>query len=309
MHPGLLGKEHCMGKQPLHQQGGRTYFIIFWFLLPFTILYSVFTIWPVMQGLVVSLHRWGLMGKQGWVGLENYQKFLSDRFFWQSMRNTTLFVIMTVPLLVISAFFLAVLANRPTRFKRFLRASYYLPSILSVSVVSFITIYMASPYMGFLNQLLHSLHILPIGVEPMWLSNTVLVRTTLVVTTVWWTLGFSMLLFLSALQDIPEQLYEAAELDGASSLRMLVSITIPILRPTFALVTFLQIIASFKVFGQIYLISGGGPGTVTRPIIQYIYTTAFTKNNLGYASAMSYALFIILIGFSLLQMRIQNKKD
>jgi multiple sugar transport system permease protein len=144
--------------------------------------------------------------------------------------------------------------------------------------------------------------------EPMWLSKTALVRLTLVVTTVWWTLGFSMLLFLSALQDIPEQLYEAAKIDGAPSWRALISITIPILGPTFALVTFLQIIASFKVFGQIYLISRGGPGTVTRPIIQYIYTTAFTKNNLGYASAMSYALFLILIGFSLIQLRIQNRK-
>lgn len=298
-----------MAKKTLYHNGGRMWFIVIWFILPFTLLYSVFTIWPVIQGAIVSLHRWGLMGKQGWVGLENYQKFLGDRFFWQAMQNTALFVVMTVPLLVVSAFFLAMLANRPSRVKRFLRASYYLPSILSVSVISFITIYMASPYMGFLNQLLHSLYIIPAGIEPMWLSKTSLVRITLVVTTVWWTLGFSMLLFLSALQDIPEQLYEAAKIDGASAWRVLFSITIPILGQTFALVTFLQIIASFKVFGQIYLISGGGPGTVTRPIIQYIYTTAFTKNNLGYASAMSYALFLILIVFSLIQLRIQNKKD
>lgn len=297
-----------MTKKTLHRNDGRTWFIVFWFILPFTVLYSVFTIWPVIQGIIVSFHRWGLMGKQGWVGFENYQKFLDDRFFWQAMQNTLLFVVMTVPLLVISAFFLAILANRPSPIKRFLRASFYLPSILSVSVISFITIYMASPYMGFLNQLLHTLHIIPAGVEPMWLSKTILVRITLTVTTVWWTLGFSMLLFLSALQDIPEQLYEAARIDGAPSWRLLISITIPIMGPTIALVTFLQIIASFKVFGQIYLISGGGPGTVTRPIIQYIYTTAFTKNNLGYASAMSYALFLILIGFSLIQLRIQNKK-
>ena len=143
----------------------------------------------------------------------------------------------------------------------------------------------------------------------MWLTDSVLVWVTVVVTTVWWTLGFSMLLFLSALQDIPKQLYEAAELDGASSVRKMFSVTIPILRPTFALVLFLQVIASFKVFGQIYLISGGGPGTITRPIIQYIYTTAFTRNNLGYASAISYALFLILIVFSVMQMHIQNKKD
>ncbi len=288
---------------------GKVWLTVLLFVLPFAVLYSIFTIWPVIQGINVSLHKWGLMGKQSFVGFANYKKFLHDKFFWQSLKNTTLFVVYSAPLIVVVAFVLAVFANRPSRAKTFLRASYYLPSVLSVSVVSYITIYMASPYMGFLNQLLHTLRILPGNVEPMWMSDTHLAWVTIVVTTVWWTVGFSMLLFLSALQDIPDQLYEAAKLDGASGFRTMMSITIPILKPTFILVLYLQIIASFKVFGQIYLITRGGPGSATRPIIQYIYEAAFTKNKLGYASAMSYALFFILIIFTILRMRIQNKKD
>lgn len=285
------------------------WFTVFCFILPFLILYTVFTIWPVLFGVNVSFHKWGLMGKTGFAGLSNYQKLLKDRFFWQAVAHTFIFVGLSVPFLVLIPFFLAVLANRPGELKKFLRVSYYLPNILSVSVISYIAVYVASPYMGFLNQFLHMTGILAKDVEPMWLSDTRLAWVTVVTATVWWTAGFPFLLYLSVLQDIPEQLYEAARLDGAGSARMLFSITMPIAKSTSFLVLFLEIIASFKVFGQIYLITGGGPGTATRPIIQYIYTTAFQKNNLGYASAMSYALFIILIVFTLGQMKIQSGKD
>lgn len=279
------------------------------FLLPFTVFYALFTIWPVIQGFYVSLYKWGLMGKIKFVGMANYTRFLKDKFFWQSLGNTATFVIVSVPLLVILALGLALLANRTSKLKRFYRASYYLPNILSVSVISFITIYMASPYMGFVNGLLHTLKLIPANVEPQWLSNTSLTWATIAITTVWWTVGFSMLLYISALQDIPDQLYEATRIDGASKVRQLFSITIPLLKPTTYLVLLLQVIASFKVFGQIFLITRGGPGTMTRPLIQYIYETAFTKNDMGYASAMSYALFLILVILSALQIRLQNRRD
>lgn len=277
------------------------------FLLPFTVFYILFTIWPVIQGFYVSLYKWGLMGKIKFVGTANYTRFLKDKFFWQSLGNTATFVAVSVPLLVILALVLALLANRTSKLKRFYRASFYLPNILSVSVISFITIYMASPYMGFINGLLHTLKVIPANVEPQWLSNSNLTWVTIAVATVWWTVGFSMLLYISALQDIPDQLYEAAKIDGASKSRQLFRITIPLLAPTTSLVLLLQMIASFKVFGQIFLITRGGPGTLTRPLIQYIYETAFTKNDLGYASAMSYALFLILVVLSVIQIRLQNR--
>lgn len=289
--------------------GWRNGIIIVLFLTPFTVFYALFTIWPVLQGFYVSLHKWGLMGKIKFVGAANYTRFLKDKFFWQSLGNTATFVLISVPMLVVLALVLAMLANRPSRIKRFYRASYYLPNVLSVSVISYITIYMVSPYMGFVNGMLHSLKIIPPNVEPQWLSNSNMVWLTISITTVWWTVGFSMLLYLSALQDIPDQLYEAARIDGAGSARQLFSITIPLLGPTTSLILLLQIIASSKVFGQIFLITRGGPGTLTRPIIQYIYESAFTKNDMGYASAMSYALFLILVVLSVLQVHIQNRRD
>lgn len=289
--------------------GWRDAVMIILFLLPFTVFYILFTIWPVLQGFYVSLHKWGLMGKVRFVGAANYTKFLNDKFFWQSLGNTATFVLISVPMLVILALVLALLANRTSKLKRFFRASYYLPNVLSVSVISVVTIYMASPYMGFLNGILHSMKILPANVEPQWLSDPKLTWLTITVTTVWWTVGFSMLLYISALQDIPDQLYEAAKIDGATPARQLFKITIPLLRPTTSLVLLLQIIASFKVFGQIFLITRGGPGTLTRPLIQYIYESAFTKNDLGYAAAMSYALFLILVILSVVQIRLQSRRD
>ncbi|MEG1426788.1 MAG: sugar ABC transporter permease, partial [Oscillospiraceae bacterium] len=127
------------------------------FIAPFFILFSVFCIWPVIQGVYVSFHKWSIMGKQAFVGFDNYVKFFSDENFWQSLGNTTFFVVITAPILVIVAMALALLANRPTRLKKFFRISYYLPSILSVAVGSFIAKYMFSPYNGFINGVLTSL--------------------------------------------------------------------------------------------------------------------------------------------------------
>jgi multiple sugar transport system permease protein len=278
-------------------------------MAPFGLLYLVFTIWPVLQGLWVSLWKWGLMGAQSFIGLDNYTRALGDKYFWGALANTTKFVVITVPLLIVTAVTLALLANRATKLRRFARSAFYIPSVLSVSVISFIAIYLASPHMGFINTLLHDIGILPAGVEPQWLLGKNLAWITLSFTTVWWTVGFSMLLYLAALQEISDEVYEAADIDGASKTRQLFSITLPLLTRTHWLVFLLQVLASYKVFGQVQLITGGGPGTATRSIVHYIYEQGFAKNNLGYASAMSFGLFFILIVFSLLQIRAQNRGE
>jgi multiple sugar transport system permease protein len=281
----------------------------FLFMFPFLALYSLFVIWPVIQGIYVSLYKWGLMGKIRFLGASNYTHFLTDKFFWEALWHTTWFVIISVPLLIITALVLALLANRKTRAQKFFRVSYYLPNVLSVSVVSFLFKFMFSPYMGFTSTVLHGLGILRPDQEIMWLTTPNLIWVVVTLATVWWTIGFSMMLYISALQDISPQLYEAAELDGASKPTQLFKITLPMLAPTTYLLLLLQIISSFKVFGQIQMISGGGPGNTTRPLIQYIYVNAFEKNDMGYASAMSYALFIILLGLSFLQIQIQNHRE
>ena len=285
----------------------RTALIALAFLLPFLILYTIFTIWPVIQGFYVSLHKWGLMGKQDFLGFANYAKLLTDNNFWGALRNTLVFTVITTPLLVVTALVLALFANRPNRIKRGLRILYYLPSVLSVSVASFIAKFAFSPYTGLLNGILHAIGVLPAGQEIQWLNDPVLAMITVSVMTVWWTVGFSMLRYLSGLQDISPDLYEAAAIDGASKRQQLFSITLPLLKPTTWLVILLQMIACIKVYGQISLITGGGPASSTRPLVQYVYETAFKRSDMGYAAAISYVLFAILLVLSLVQQALQRR--
>lgn len=287
----------------------KTFLVAMAFILPFFILYTVFTIWPVIQGFYVSLHKWGLMGKLKFIGFDNYTKFLGDKNFWGALKNTAFFTLITTPMLVITAMVLAMLANRATRMKKGLRIIYYLPSVLSVSVASFIAKYTFTPYTGLVNGTLHSIGALPKDKELQWLQNPNLVWITISLMTVWWTIGFSMLLYLSALQDISNDIYEASAIDGATKTQQLFHIVLPLLKPTTWLVLLLQMIGCFKVFGQIYMITGGGPASSTRPLIQYIYENAFEKNNMGYAAAMSYVLFGILLVLSLGQQVLQRKGE
>ncbi len=279
------------------------------FLLPFLCLFTVFTIYPVVQGVWVSMNNWSLMGRLKFVGADNYVKMFHDHKFIEALQHTCIFVVMCVPLVSFMALVLALLANRPTKFKKFLRVSYYLPGILSVSVASYIAKYAFSPYNGLVNGVLRSFGLITTESEPLWMQDYPLVWFTVVLMTCWWTLGFPMLLYLSALQDISPELMEAAEVDGANARQQLFHITLPLLRPTIFLVVLLQIIASFKVFAQIQLITGGGPASKTRPLIQYIYEQAFDKNKMGYAAAMSYSLFAILCVVTLIQLKFQNKME
>lgn len=277
------------------------------FLLPFTVLYMVFTIYPVIQGLYMSLFKWGLMGKQDFIGADNYTRFLGDKFFWGALWNTTKFVLYSTPTIILMSLGLALLANRRSPLKRLYRAAYFTPNLLSVSVISFLAIYILQPYgMGFISNLLKTLGVQE---EIFFLKDPQLVWVSIVGTTAWWTCGYNMMLYISALQDIPDQLYEAAAIDGASPSKQLWSITLPLLKPTTLLILLLQLIASFKVFAQIRLITNGGPGHATRPLIQYIYQAAFEKNRLGYAAAMSYALFLILVVLSLIQLKATREGD
>ena len=279
------------------------------FLLPFTVIYSIFTIYPVFQGGYMSFFKWNLMGKQGFVGWDNYQKMFGDKFFWSSLWNTTKFVLFSTPTIMLSSLVLALLCNRSTPLKRVYRTSFFIPNLLSVAVISYIAIYMAQPYdMGFLSNLMHTLGVNR-NYEIFWLKDKHLAWVTITVATLWWTQGYNMMLYISALQDIPDRLYEAAAIDGATPTQQLFRITLPLLKRTTMLILMLQIIASFKVFQQIKLITDGGPGRATQPLIHYIYEQGFTKQKLGYACAMSFALFFILIILTLIQRRLQREED
>ncbi|NLV92408.1 MAG: sugar ABC transporter permease [Firmicutes bacterium] len=273
------------------------------FILPFFIVYVIFVVYPMIQGVWMSLHRWTIVRKVRYIGLDNYRDMLQDPYFWAALRNTTYFVVLSTPTIIIAGLLLALISNQNLRGKTFFRLSFFMPNILSVAVISTIMVFVFRAYSGLISTLLKDIGIQQ---EIFWLGDPDLAWVVIVVATLWWTVGFNMVLFLAALQDIPAHLYEAASIDGASSRQMFWYITLPLLKPIIWVVTMLQIIASYKVFAQIWLITRGGPGAATRPIIQYIYEVGFRQNDLGYAATMSYALFLILMILTLVQMRVRR---
>jgi multiple sugar transport system permease protein len=207
--------------------------------------------------------------------------------------------------LVVFGLVLALLLHVKVRGSALFQTIFFMPHLLSIAVVTAVWTIMLQPYIGLFNTFLHKLGI---EQEISWLTNPHYAWYSILLATIWWTVGFNMLLFMAGLQEIPADLYEAASLDGADRRQMLLLITLPLLRRVGALVTMLQIVASFKLFGQVWLMTRGGPGHTTRTIVQYIYETGFRQQNLGLASAMSYALMLFALVIVMLQFRFMNEK-
>jgi multiple sugar transport system permease protein len=279
------------------------------FLLPFLIVYVLYTIWPMIKGIQMSFYKWTLIKKLKYIGFDNYKQLLHDDQFWAAVWHSTIFVILTTPTMIVFAIILALIANRKSRLQKFYRSAFFLPSILSVSVAAYLGLFMFQPYTGFISGFMHTLGILPGDKEIFWLTESSLAWIAIAALTLWWTIGFNFILYLSAMQDIPDDIYEAASLDGATKSQIFWRITLPMLNSITRTILMLQIIASYKVFLQIYIMTGGGPLDTTRPIIQYIYQTGFRKNDLGYAATMSYVLFAILLVLSIMQYMINNRKE
>ncbi|WP_440082428.1 carbohydrate ABC transporter permease [Streptosporangium sp. LJ11] len=273
------------------------------FVAPFLVVYVAFLVWPLLLGLRMSLSSVNIAGTNaGFVGFANYAEAFADPRMWRSLWNTVLFTALsTVPLVVLGLVFALLVHN--LRFVRWLwRLSFFAPFLLPSAVVALLWRQMIyQPGFGLLNG--------TFGTDILWLGDPDLAMWSVVMTTVWWTVGFNFLLYLAALQSIPEQLYEAASIDGASAWHKLRSITLPLLRRTTGLIVVLQLLASLKVFDQIYLMTGGGPENSTRPIIEYAYDIGFMGYRVGYASAVSYILFVLIVAVSLVQLRLFRKRE
>lgn len=263
------------------------------FVLPFLIIATLFLIVPTLYGLGLSFTEQSLMGNGGWVGFDNYAEALGDSTMWATLGHTIAFTVMSTVPLVVVALVMALLVYTGLPGQWIWRLAFFAPYMLPVAVVVQIWVWLFQPEIGFLNYWLDRFGLDKVG----WLTDTNVAMWSMVLLTLWWTVGFNFLLYLSALQSIPDQMYEAAALDGAGSWRRLFSITLPQLKGTTVLITVLQLLASLKVFDQMFIAfnGGSGPGGVTRPILQYIYDTGFTGYRMGYASAMSYIFFALII--------------
>jgi multiple sugar transport system permease protein len=276
------------------------------FLAPFLVFYAVFLLYPFGLGLWMSLHDWEIVGDyREYIGWLNYQELWDDPYFWEALKRTLQFAAMTVPAATVLGLVLALALNRPLRTYAVLRGIFFASSIFSVTVVTLVWTMVLNPDRGLVSNWMQAL-----GLEPIaFLTDEKWAMPALVITTLWWTAGFPMALFLAGLQQIPAEVYEAARLDNASRWTVLRRITLPALARTLLLVVVVETVMHLQVFGQPLLMTRGGPSNTTRPLVQFIYETGFRDWRSGYASSASLVLFSLMFFVALLQLRLSRQKD
>lgn len=277
------------------------------FLTPFLVLFSVFTILPAFYGLWISLHDWDftLPGKP-FVGLQNYTDLFDPASvqytpFWNGMKNTGLFVLFSVPFLVTLPLLLALLLHRNFPGRTFFRATFFAPYVLGVSVIGLMWRYFLDGNFGIVNALL--------GTNIAWTTSQPWAWISLVGVTVWWTMGFNAIIYVAGLGDIPPEQYEAASLDGAGKVQQFFNVTLPGLRPVLVFVLVTTVLASANMFGQSYMITGGGPTESTRTALMVMTDLGFKQSRAGQAAAMSYILALCLAIVSMVQFWLMRDRD
>ncbi len=266
------------------------------FLLPAGIILLVFFFIPFFQTVILSFQDYSNnIYNAGWVGLANYWEIFKNPIFYKVMLNTFIYLIVAVPILAIIPLFLAILINQKIRGITLYKILIYLPVIVSVVVaaIAFKWIYAEQ---GVLNYLLSVFHIPAIG----WLTDPKYAIYSVILLTIWKGIGYYMMIYLAALMSVPKDLYEACNIDGAGFLRKHLTVTVPHIMPTIALVTTISSISAMKIFAEIYVMTKGGPLNSTKTIVYYIYEKAFENLDLGYASAMAVILLVVVMVFSLI---------
>jgi len=267
------------------------------FVAPFLALYLLILVFPLLRGLWLSFSQVDLFGAGHFVGFGNYARLLHDPVFGTSLVNTFEVTLMIVPVLTIISLLLALALNRAGKGAAIMRGIFFASAVLSVTIVTLIWRFVLAPDAGLLGEAWKAL-----GWEPLpFLSGPHLVLPALALTTIWWSVGFPMLLFLAGLQQIPEDMYEAAALDNSNSWTTFWRITVPALRRTLILVVMLQTAAQLQLFGQSQLLTAGGPSGASRTAVLFLYESAFGRWELGYASAAAEVLFLIILAVTLTQ--------
>ncbi|HEX3175257.1 MAG TPA: sugar ABC transporter permease [Methylomirabilota bacterium] len=270
-------------------------------LAPGLTLFVVFRVYPLLEGLRLSFTNARLgRATAAFVGLDNYARLLADTRFHVSLVNTAFYAVAsTVPILLLPLL-LALALNRGA-LRTLLRSVFFFPFTLSVVTVGLAWLWLLDPVVGPFNYYLRAL-----GVPTRsWLADPQTAMWAIIATTVWWVTGYYLVVYLAGLQDIPRELYEAAALDGAGGARSFVAITLPLLRPVLLFVVVTHVIGSFQLFGQVFVLTGGGPGDATRTVVQHLFETAFQNFfQFGLASAMAWVLFAVILVFSLVQFRL-----
>jgi len=271
----------------------------FAFIFPTVLYFALIFFYPLYQSFQLSFYEGGLGQPEKFVGLKSYEKILTDPFFWQTVKNTLTFVILSVPPTVVLALIVALLLNRikSQKFRDVLSASYFTPVVTSLVAAALIWGWIYQPLYGFLNGM-----ITLFGFKPQkWLSSPTQVMPSLAIINIWLRIGFETIIFLAAIQSIPERYKEAARIDGANDLQVFRYITLPFLNNQIIMVIIIEMIFAFKVFDQVFVTTEGGPANASRVVMMYLYDTAFKWFRLGEASVVAIFIFVSLLALSVLQ--------
>lgn len=262
-----------------------------------------FLILPMLAAVGLSFASWDLLSPIHWIGLGNFKELFTHAIFYKSLLNSVIFIAGYLPAVYFLGLAAALGLNKKFRGSTFLRAAYFLPVVTSWVIVSLLWKWILNPNGGVVNSFLHI-----IGIHgPGWWTSPTWAMPSVIIASVWKDLGYVMLILLSGLQSIPPEYQEAAEMDGASKRQILFKITLPLLTPATFFVIVISLINNFQVFDQIYLMTGGGPDGATSVLVQQIVKNAFDYGRMGFASAMSMVLFIILLSITLIQLRLQKR--
>lgn len=276
------------------------------FVTPNLIILSLFLFLPLILTWVVSFQAASPLGSQGWVGADNYSRLLSDPVFWRVLLNSVVFTVLTVPLSIALGLGLATLLDKAMPGRGFFRTAIYLPIVLSNLVTSLMGLLLFNEGVGVLNGLLRDLG----GSGLPWQSDGTLAMASVVLMTIWTRVGFAMVIYLAALQDVPEELYEAARLDGAGSWQSFRYVTLPLLAPSTVFLVVMNVIWSFQIFDIVYVMTGGGPGNSTSMLVTYAYEQGFgPARDFGYGATIGVVLFVLTLGLTVLQLRSRAGKD
>lgn len=291
----------------LNREQGRTAWV---FVLPALALFGVFFIIPVLGGFVLSLtdfdiYAIGAPGVARFIGAQNYERILANPMFWQALRNTMVYVVLGTPLSVIVSLAAALLLNaKGVRLRGLFRTIYFVPVVTTLVAVAIVWRYIYHPHYGLLNYALGFLGVKPID----WLGDPHWAMPAIIFMAVWKNFGYNMLIFVAGLQTIPEDLYEAAAMDGASWWWRFVHVTLPGLAPVFLFVSVTTMIGQFQLFSEPYVMTQGGPLRSTTSLVLLMYEEGFRWWRLGMASALAFTLLIITLFFTLIQMRLQKER-
>jgi multiple sugar transport system permease protein len=285
-------------------KGERIDWAAYLFVLPFFLPFLIVTLGAALFGIYVSFTDWGIIGAPHWVGLKNYFRASADPWVWKTWSNTLRYGFVVVPATTLTALAMALFVNQRWRGYTFARAAFYAPNVVSVTVIGLVWVWMLDTQYGLINQYLGRFGIPTIP----WLTNPRWSLYGVAMASVWWDAGFSMVVLLAGLQDIPSELRETAAIDGANHLQTLFHVTLPLLRPALSLVVTLLIIGTLRVFSQIYIMTNGGPAGSSASVIHYVYEIGFSKYQLGYAGAISVLLFLTILVVTLAQLHVFREK-